>query len=153
MEMKETGWSYYIAEHGEDASDATPLRVYEWQNICDAKDAAEYAAEDEWNNRDGWDAGVGKGPVVTVVSTSGEEKRFATEREVTISHSAIEIAEWDTKMNLPAPKATAKLIIALTESHVEKAMSEGDMRKAMIFQSIISTLNLSLETGAPVEFK
>jgi len=56
-------------------------------------------------------------------------------------------------MNLPAPKATAKLIIALTEPHVEKALSEGKVDVAMALQSIISTINLALETGAPIEFK
>jgi hypothetical protein len=56
-------------------------------------------------------------------------------------------------MNLPAPKATAKLIIALAEPHVEKAMNEGNVDHAMAFQSIIATLNLALETGAPIEFR
>lgn len=56
-------------------------------------------------------------------------------------------------MNLPAPKATAKLMIAITEPHVEKAMKDGDMNAAMALQSIISTINLALETGAPIEFR
>lgn len=56
-------------------------------------------------------------------------------------------------MNLPAPKATAKLIIALAEPHVNKAMDEGKVDEAMALQSIITTLNLALETGAPIEFK
>jgi len=56
-------------------------------------------------------------------------------------------------MSLPAPKATAKLIIAITEPHVEKAMDNGDVNAAMAPQSIISTINLALETGAPIEFK
>jgi hypothetical protein len=56
-------------------------------------------------------------------------------------------------MNLPAPKATAKLIIAITEPHVKKAMDEGDVNGAMALQSIISTINLALETGAPIHFK
>lgn len=55
-------------------------------------------------------------------------------------------------MNLPASKAQAKLIIALAEPHVEKAMDEGKLDNAMAFQSIITTLNLALETGAPIEF-
>lgn len=56
-------------------------------------------------------------------------------------------------MNLPVPKTTAKLMIALAEPHVEKAMSEGNVDHAMVFQSIITTLNLALETGTPIEFK
>lgn len=56
-------------------------------------------------------------------------------------------------MNLPAPKATARLIVAITQPHVEKAMDEGKVNEAMALQSIISTINLALETGAPIEFK
>ena len=56
-------------------------------------------------------------------------------------------------MNLTVPKATAKLIIALTEPHVEKAMDTGDVNAAMALQSIISTLNLALETNSPIQFK
>lgn len=56
-------------------------------------------------------------------------------------------------MNLPAHKATAKLMIAIAEPHVAKAMKEGEIDTAMAFQSIITTLNLALETGAPIEFK
>lgn len=56
-------------------------------------------------------------------------------------------------MNLPAPIATAKLIVALAEPHVAKAMREGNVNEAMAFQSIITTINLALETGAPIEFR
>lgn len=56
-------------------------------------------------------------------------------------------------MNLPAPKATAKLIVAITEPLVEKALGEGKTQEAMVLQSIVTTMNLALETGAPVEFK
>ena len=91
MKTKVTGWAYYIAEHGEDASDATPLRVYEWQTLYDAEAAAEHAAEDDWDNRDGWESGIGEGPVITIVSPDGEETRFTTEREAVIEHRATEI--------------------------------------------------------------
>ena len=56
-------------------------------------------------------------------------------------------------MNLPVPKATAKLIIAITEPHVEKAMDEGDVNAAMALQSIISVINLALGTNSPIQFK
>ena len=46
-----------------------------------------------------------------------------------------------------------RLIIALIEPHVEKALSNGDTNGAMALQSIISTINLALETGAPVQFR
>jgi len=56
-------------------------------------------------------------------------------------------------MNLPAHKPTAKLIIAIAEPHVDKAMNEGDTDAAMAFQGIITLMNLALETGKPIEFK
>jgi hypothetical protein len=56
-------------------------------------------------------------------------------------------------MNLPASKATAKLIVALAEPHVDKALNEGNVDQAIAFQSIISIINLALETGAPIQFK
>lgn len=56
-------------------------------------------------------------------------------------------------MSLPVPKATAKLIIAITEPHVKKAMADGDINAMTAFQSIITTINLALETDAPIEFR
>ena len=97
MKTKKTGWSYYIAEHGEDASDASPIYVYDWQSIYDAEAAAEAAAEDEWDNRDGWEAGQGEGPIITVVSADGEETRFSTEREVVIEHSVSQLDELEAE--------------------------------------------------------
>jgi len=91
MKTKKTGWSYYVVAHGETISDASPLLVYEWQTLYDAEAAAEHAAEDDWDNRDGWEAGVGEGPVITVVSPDGVETSFSTEREAVIEHSVTEI--------------------------------------------------------------
>lgn len=70
-----------------------------------------------------------------------------------ISAPSSPTSERDRLMNLPVSIATANLIIALTEPHVERAMSEGRVNEAMALQSIISTINLALETGAPIEFK
>ncbi len=56
-------------------------------------------------------------------------------------------------MNLPVPKATAKLIIAITEPHVDKALSDGDVNAATALQSIISNINMALEMNVPIEFK
>lgn len=91
MKTKETGWFYYIKEHGEAASDASPLLVYDWQRLIDAEDAAQHAAEDDWDNRDGWEAGVGEGPVITVISPDGKETSFYTEREAVIEHRVTEL--------------------------------------------------------------
>ena len=85
---KDSGWSYYVPDQGEDATDATPINLYDWQvGIFDQEDAAERAAEDDWDNRDGWEAGVGDGPVVVVISPKGDETRYSTYREATVVHS------------------------------------------------------------------
>lgn len=97
MKAKETGWSYYVKEHGESVSDALPLRVYSWQYVINAEEAAQLASEDDWDNRDGWEAGVGGGPVITVVSPSGDESSFSTEREAAINHHVTPIDEDGTQ--------------------------------------------------------
>jgi hypothetical protein len=56
-------------------------------------------------------------------------------------------------MNLPMPKATAKMIIALAEPHVDRYLDAGDLDAAMALQSIVSTINLALENDLPIEFK
>lgn len=91
MYRKKTGWSYYVPANGEDASDATPISIYVWQTIYDAEHAAELAAEDEWDNHDGWEAGVGEGPEIVVIDPDGKERRFSTEREAEINHMVDEI--------------------------------------------------------------
>lgn len=93
MCTKVTEWSYYIAEYGETAEDATPLRVYDWQCVHNVGHAAELAAEDEWDNRDGREAGVGKGPTITVISPDGVKTSFSTEREASVEHYVTELGQ------------------------------------------------------------
>lgn len=90
--MKRTEWKYYIKDDGETSEDAVRLDVlYDWQDIYDHEDAAIYASEDEWNNRDGWEGGFGDGPVITVVSPDGVEVSFRTERELSVDHTVSSI--------------------------------------------------------------
>lgn len=91
MNHKQTGWSYYVPEYGEDASGVRQIMVHEWQGIYDAESAAEFAAEDDWDNCDGWEAGVGEGPEIIVVDPHGKERRFSIEREARIHHMATEL--------------------------------------------------------------
>lgn len=56
-------------------------------------------------------------------------------------------------MNLTVPKATAKLIIAITEPHVEKALNDGDTNAALALQSIITNINTAMEINLPIHFK
>lgn len=56
-------------------------------------------------------------------------------------------------MSIQMSRATAQLIVALVEPQVRKAMEEGDIKTAKAFQHIISTIDLALETGAPIEFE
>tara|TARA_R110002072_G_scaffold49433_4_gene134391 strand:+ start:26366 stop:26647 length:282 start_codon:yes stop_codon:yes gene_type:complete len=93
MKMKDSGWAYYIPEHGEDKGNATPICTFDWQAVYDADDAAKYAAEDDWDNRDGWEAGVGDGPTIVIVSPDGAETYFSTEREAVIEHRVTELAD------------------------------------------------------------
>ncbi len=91
MKTKPSGWRYYVPEHDETIEDAIELKTYDWDTIIDAEDAAAEAAEDDWDNRDGREAGVGEGPVIVVVSPDGDETHFSTEREARIHHTATEI--------------------------------------------------------------
>ena len=85
---KDSGWKYYVPDQGEDADDATPINVYEWRDgIFDSDHAAEEAAEDDWGNRDGWEDGMGDGPLIVIISPKGEETRYSTCREATVTHS------------------------------------------------------------------
>ena len=93
MPLKDSNWTYYVPDQGEDKDDAQPIMIYDWQNIVSAEDAAEHAAEDDWDNRDGWEAGVGEGPVIIVISPDGKETRFSTEREAVIQHRVTEIEQ------------------------------------------------------------
>lgn len=86
--MVETGWKYYLPNDGEEEGDAAVLSVYSWQRLfVDAEEAAEAAAKDEWNNRDGWDAGINNEPVVIVISPSGEHSKWIVSREAAVIHN------------------------------------------------------------------
>ena len=91
MKTKDSGWAYYVPEYGEGKGDATVIYTYDWQGVHDAEDAAERAAEDDWDNRDGWEAGLGDGPEIVVVSPNGAETRFSTEREAAVEHRVSEL--------------------------------------------------------------
>lgn len=85
--MKDSGWKYYLPDAGEGAQDAIPLRICEHQCISDPDDAAAFAAEDEWDNRDGWEVGIGAGPPIVVIAPDGSEFRFLTHREAEVRHT------------------------------------------------------------------
>lgn len=92
MKTKSSGWKYYVPELGENLDDARELKTYDWSCILDAEDAAKEAAEDDWDNHDGWEAGVGVGPVIVVVSPDGDESSFSSERYAEIIHRVTELA-------------------------------------------------------------
>jgi hypothetical protein len=56
-------------------------------------------------------------------------------------------------MNLQMPKASAELIVMLAKPHVDKALKEGDVETAKVFQSIIATLEMAAENKLGIEFK
>ena len=88
MRMKNSGWKYYIPDQGETDGDAVDVKIYSGQSICDDEMAAETASEDDWDNRDGWESGVGEGPVIVIISPDGVETTWQTHRETSIDHSA-----------------------------------------------------------------
>lgn len=81
-----SGWKYYLPGSGETIEDATEIGVWSWREVFDAKDAAALAAADEWDNRDGWEGGMGCGPDIMVVSPGGEETCWSTNREAEVTH-------------------------------------------------------------------
>lgn len=91
MKSKISGWKYYLPEEGESREDAQEILIHDWQHIIDAEAAAEHAAEDEWSNRDGWDAGIEAEPEIVVISPDGDESTFSITRETQIVHYATEV--------------------------------------------------------------
>ena len=89
MTEVDSGWRYYLPEHGESAGDARNIMIGSWQACHDAEMAASYASENEWDNGDNRELGVG--PVVAVIDKGGNETRFSTEREMSVDHSVSEI--------------------------------------------------------------
>lgn len=85
--MKNSGWKYYVKSYGETAEDAAEITIRNWDRIHDAEGAAQYAAENDWDNG-GCDAGIGKGPVITVISPDGDESDFNTETEASVEFIA-----------------------------------------------------------------
>ena len=83
---QDTEWQYYLPDDGETADDANRIPVYSWQKIYDAEDAAKYAASGEWDNRDGWEAGINAEPTICVISPDGEESCFRITREAEVRH-------------------------------------------------------------------
>ena len=95
--MKNSDWRYYLPDCVETADDAQTILLYDWQiGISNARQAAELAAEDEWDNRDGWEEGPGDGPDIVVISPDGIETRFSTYREASIDHLVREIPAEET---------------------------------------------------------
>ena len=90
--MTEREWRYYLPDLEETAEDAQLVPLPHWvKAVHTAEDAAELAAKDEWNNRDGWEAGIGAGPTIAVIAPDGTETRFTTEREADICHYVSEV--------------------------------------------------------------
>ena len=90
VQQRDTGWKYYLPESGETAADAQPIMAHEWVRIRDAETAAVEAAEDEWQNRDGWDAGISASPLIAIIAPDGALTNWRITREATIEHHASE---------------------------------------------------------------
>lgn len=82
----DTGWKYYMPEDGETAADAVSIKFFAWSNFVDAEDAAQSAAEEEWDHRDGSERGLDAKPKIVVIAPDGEETTFSVTREISIDH-------------------------------------------------------------------
>lgn len=91
--MRASGWKYYLPENGDEAVDAEEIHLHPWEQIAYAEDAGRYAAEREWDDRDGWEAGVGATPMLVIVSPDGTETRWRIRREVSVDHYVDEVSE------------------------------------------------------------
>ncbi len=89
MSRIDSGWKYYVPEHGETKDDARPVMKHEWQKYMDAELAAEIASEEDWDNG-GYESGIGSGPDIVVISPDGNETKFSTYREYEVRHSVFE---------------------------------------------------------------
>lgn len=93
MKNEQSGWKYYVPEHGETVEESHTICTYFWQSVFDAEEAAKFAAEDDWDNHDGWDRGIGCGPDIVVIDPDGTETKFSVTREATIAHNVCEFEE------------------------------------------------------------
>lgn len=92
MKTKPTGWTYRVED---DDTDPQDVCVYDWQNpiLLDAQHAAELAAENEWDNCDGWERGIEAEPIFIITDLDGNETRWTIRREPQIHHYATEVGE------------------------------------------------------------
>ena len=81
-------WRFYFPEEGETAEDATAVPS-EYTTI-DADDAARYAAEHDWSDRDGWERGMNECFEITIIAPDGEETTFNAHHEPAVSHQVSE---------------------------------------------------------------
>jgi len=82
--MKDTKWRAYVEDEG-DPDDAWFVKCYNWQNIHDAEDAADKAAEQEWNDG-GHDRGINGSPIIVIIAPDGTQTRWRVRNEAEVAH-------------------------------------------------------------------
>ena len=91
MAQIKSDWKYYVPDQGETAEDASPILIYDFQKIRFKEAAAKYAAEDEWDSRDGHERGFGDNIKIVVVAPDGVETAFMCEAEADVNHYVREV--------------------------------------------------------------
>ena len=91
MSTIESKWKYYLPDADETTEDASYISHYDWQHISAAEAAASFAAEDEWDQRDGRERGFGDIIRIVVVSPDGVETAFRCEAEADVHHYVREV--------------------------------------------------------------
>lgn len=84
-------WKAYCPEGGETAEDAYEVKPRPYgPGIHDAKDAAERACEMDYEDRDGWERGMGQDFFLVVIAPDGTETRWKAWHEPSVTHQVYE---------------------------------------------------------------
>jgi hypothetical protein len=106
VKLKNTGFKAYFPDDDEGPEDARDIRVYDWQKVFDADDAAEHACEYDFGERDGWERGMQGGQtaefVIVIIDPSGNETRYRCWHEASVEHNARRIDGDEDRQRLQA---------------------------------------------------
>ena len=85
MPLMNTKWKFYVPEDGATADDANPIRIYGFERIYTADDAAGHAAHREWEDG-GHERQIDSTVTIVVIAPDGAETRWTVSHEATVEH-------------------------------------------------------------------
>ncbi len=86
--IEQKAWRYYFSGEGETAEDARVLTKLPYP-LDDAEEAAQFACERDYCERDGWERGDSEFEI-TIVAPDGEETTFKARHEPSVEHRVYE---------------------------------------------------------------